>query len=146
MADSNNHLAGRLPPEPNQALRQLDRLVGTWKIAGGLLEGITTFEWMDGGFFLLQHVDARAGGRRIKGTEYIGFDEDTQTLRSHYMDVHGANFTYTWEIDADTIKTWFGDKDSDNCFEGHFNNDGRSYSGHWQWPGGGYAATLTRIS
>lgn len=42
------------------------------------------------------------------------------------MDVHGANFTYTWKINTNTIKTWFGDKDSDNFFEGHFNNDGAS--------------------
>ena len=104
MADSNNHLAGQLPPEPNPALRQLDRLVGSWRISGGLLEGNTTFAWMDGGFFLIQHIDAHARGRRIKGVEYNGFDQDTQTLRSHYLDVNGANFTYTWELNADTIR------------------------------------------
>lgn len=146
MADSNNHLAGQLPDEPNPALRVLDRLVGTWRITGGFLEGTTSFEWMDGGFFLIQRVDARALGRRIKGVEYIGYDQDTQTLRSHYMDVNGANFTYTWELNTntDTINTWFGEKDSDNFFEGRF-TDARSYSGAWQWPGGGYNATLTRI-
>lgn len=48
MADANNHVAGRLPPEPDPALRQLDRLVGSWKIAGGSVEGVTTFEWMEG--------------------------------------------------------------------------------------------------
>jgi hypothetical protein len=69
-----------------------------------------TYEWMEGGFFLIQRVNAVAGGRAIKGTEYIGFDEDTHTLRSHYVDVHGSNFTYTWEIDGDTIRIWFGEK------------------------------------
>ena len=63
---------------------------------------------MEGGFFLIQRVDARAGDRQITGVESVGFDEDTQTLRSHYMDVHGANFTDTWEIDGDTIRIWFG--------------------------------------
>jgi hypothetical protein len=101
---------------------------------------------MEGGFFLIQRVDAEAGGRQIKGVEDIGFDETTQTLRSHYVDVHGANFTYTWELDGDAIRTYFGEKGSNNFFEGHFSEDGNSYSGAWKWPGGGYSATLTRIS
>ena len=146
MADRNNHLAGLLPAEPYPALRQLDRLIGRWQVTGSLVQGFMTYEWMEGGFFLIQHVDAEAGDRQIRGVEYIGFDEDTQTLRSHYMDVHGANFTYTWEIDGDTIRIWFGDLGSDNFFEGHFSEDGHSYSGAWQWPGGGYTATLTRVS
>jgi hypothetical protein len=145
MADSNNQLAGKLPADPHPQLRQLDRLIGKWHATGSFLQGFMTYEWLEGRFFLIQHVDAHAGGRHIKGTEYIGFDEDTQTLRSHYMDIHGANFTYTWEIQHDTIRIWFGDKDSDNFFEGHFAEDGDSYSGEWQWPGGGYAATLTRV-
>jgi len=105
-----------------------------------------TYEWMEGGFCLIQRVNAAAGDRQIRGVEYIGFDEDTQTLRSRYTDVHGANFTYTWEIDAGTIRIWFGDKGSDNCFEGRFSEDGNSYSGAWRWPGGGYTVTLTRVS
>jgi hypothetical protein len=144
MADSNNHLAGRIPADPYPALRQLDRLVGEWMVTGPFVQGRISFEWMEGGFFLIQRVDAEGGGRLIRGVEYIGYDEDTQTLRSHYMDVHGSNFTYTWAIEGDRIQIWFGDQGSDNFFEGNFSEDGDSYSGAWQWPGGGYAATMTR--
>jgi hypothetical protein len=146
MADSNNQLAGRLPAEPHQKLRQLDRLVGTWEIGGAFLQGVTRFEWMEGGFFLIQHVDANARGHPVKGTEYIGFDADTQTLRSHYMDVHGANFTYTWELESHTIRIWFGERGSESFFEGRFAEDGDSYAGGWQWPGGGYEALLRRVA
>lgn len=142
----NNHLAGRLPSEPYAALRQLDRLVGTWEVSGSFFQGTISFEWMEGGFFLVQRVDGRAGERTIRGVEYIGYDEDTQTLRSHYMDIHGATFTYTWAVDGDAIRIWFGDQGSDNFFEGRFCEDGRSYSGSWQWPGGGYTATMTRTA
>jgi hypothetical protein len=144
MADSNNHLAGKIPASPYPALRQLDRLVGDWQVTGSFLEASISFEWMEGGFFMIQHVDGQAGERKTKGVEYIGYDEDTNTLRSHYLDVNGSNFTYTWEIQGDTIRIWFGDKTSDNFFEGRFSEDGHSYSGNWQWPGGGYDATMTR--
>ena len=77
--------------------------------------------------------------------EYIGFDEDTGTLRSHFMNTNGANFTYTWAVEGDTVRIWFGDKDSDNLFVGHFDKGRASYAGKWQWPGGGYEAKMTRI-
>jgi hypothetical protein len=146
MSDRNNDLAGKLPAQPYPVLRTLDRLVGKWKVTGSFLEGSIAFEWMEGGFFLIQHVDAHHGQQQVKGVEYIGFDEDTQTLRSHYMDTRGSNLTYTWELQGDILRTWFGDKDSNNFFEGKFSRDGNSYSGKWQWPGGGYEATMTRIS
>lgn len=145
MADSNNSLAGKIPAQPYSALQTLKRLIGKWEVTGSFIEGVVQFEWMDGGYFLIQHVSLKRGDHSIKGTEYIGYDEDTQTLRSHYMDNNGSNFTYTWELIGDTIETWFGDKNSDNWFEGTFSGDGNSYTGKWQWPGGGYEATMTRV-
>ena len=98
-----------------------------------------------GGFFLIQHIDFTQGGK-IKGIEYIAYDQDTDTLRSHFMDITGANFTYTWELDGKNIRINFGDKDSDMYFEGKFNNDNSEYSGAWHYPdGGGYEATVTRV-
>ena len=48
-----------------------DRLVGTWEVSGGA-RGKVTFEWMEGGFFLIQRVDLEQHGQRIKGIEIIG--------------------------------------------------------------------------
>jgi hypothetical protein len=145
MGDNNNARAASLPQAPNPALGQLERLVGSWSVSGPEVSGETEFEWMEGDFFLIQHVNITAFGRAIKGAEYIGYDEDTRTLRSHFMDNHGSNFTYTWELEGDTLRVWFGERGSDNSFEGRFAEDGDSYSGAWRWPGGGYQATLTRL-
>ncbi len=145
MSDNNNALAGQIPAEPYPALRSLHRLVGEWKATGPYLEGLMKFEWMEGGFFFIQYVDAHHGERKIKAVEYIGFDEDTQTLRSHFMDTNGSNFAYTWELVGDTLKIWFGDKGSNNFFVGTFSEDGNSYAGQWQWPGGGYEVSMTRV-
>ena len=149
MGDNNNARAGQLPPEPYPELRKLDRLVGRWKVSGPDVNGEVEYEWMEGGFFLIQHVELEAFGREIKGAEYIGFDEDTGTLRSHFVDNQGSNFTYTWDLDGDDLWIWFGEKGSDNFFHGTFEESGDRYSGRWQWPEpggvtGGYEAILTR--
>ncbi|MGI5132667.1 hypothetical protein ACQEVB_38100 [Pseudonocardia sp. CA-107938] len=146
MADNNNALAGNLPATPHPALRALDFMVGTWKETGPVASGTTTSEWMEGGFFLVRHIDFHTpGGRHIKAVEYVGFDEDTQTLRSHLMDNHGANFTYTYDIDGDTLTYWFGERGSDNFYRGTFDADRTGFSGRWQWPGGGYELDATKV-
>ena len=149
MGDNDNARAGTLPVSPNPALRKLDRLVGRWTVSGKLVFGEIEYEWMEGAFYLIQHVDLTAFERPIQGVEYIGFDEDTQTLRSHFMDNHGSNFTYTWDLEGDTLRIWFGEKSADNHFTGTFDKTGDSYSGRWQWPDGrggtgGYAVTVAR--
>ncbi|MCA2226354.1 hypothetical protein [Nonomuraea aurantiaca] len=82
--------------------------------------------------------------------EYIGFDEDTQTLRSHAMDNRGSNFAYTWELDGDTLTVWFGDEGFDTYLRSFFGDDGDTATGGWRRPTGdggtgGYEATMTRI-
>jgi hypothetical protein len=146
MADSNNHLLGNLPAAPSPFLQKLQPLIGEWRVASGYITGTTTFEWLDGGYFLVQHISLRHEGQPIKGVEYIGYDQDTQTLRSHYMDNRGGNFTYTWDVEDTSIRIWFGDKDSHNFFEGTFADGYASYSGRWQWPGGGYEVSVVRIA
>jgi hypothetical protein len=150
MADNNNASVATMPKTPNPALKKLDRLVGTWKVSGPNIDGEIRFEWMEGSFFLIQHFDFTYSKRKVRGVEYISFDEDTETLRSHMMDTVGSNFTYTWNIEGDTLTIWFGDKDSDNFYRGKFSDDGNVNSGRWQWPEGngkigGYEATMTRL-
>ena len=150
MADNNNANWDRLPETPYPALKKLDRLVGKWKISGPKVDGYTTYEWMEGGFFLIQCFDLTYDGERHKGTEYTGFDEDTQTLRSHLMEINGGNFTYTYDIEGDTLWYWFGDKGSDNFSRGIFSKDSNIINGCWQWPEsdgktGSYEYTTNRI-
>ncbi len=147
MPDNNNAHIMNMPKEPNDKLKQLiERLTGKWRVKGPEIDGEIEYEPMEGGFFLIQHIDFVQGGTKIKGIEYIAYDQDTDTLRSHYMDTMGDNFTYSWALDGKTIRINFGDKDSDMYFEGTFNDDNSKYSGAWHYPdGGGYEATITRI-
>jgi hypothetical protein len=146
VADNNNAYVMNLPKEPNVQLKKLaKRLIGKWQVKGPEIDGTIEYELMEGGFFLIQHIDF-VQGEKIKGIEYIGYDQDTDTLRSHFMATDGSNFTYTWQLDGETLRIYFGDKDSDMYFEGTFNSDGSQYSGAWHYPdGGGYDATVTRL-
>jgi len=146
MADNNNDRVGELPLPPHPAVKKLERLVGTWETGGGAPSTSTYKMGLGGHYFIQEFVTDTPTGRHIAGVEYVGWDEDTQTLRSHLMADDGSNFTYTWQLDDDgTLWTWFGDKGSDNFFKGTLSEDGNTISGRWQWPGGGFDAVSKRV-
>lgn len=151
MIENNNALAGKLPKTPYPELKKLEPLVGKWKIKGDDgLEAVSHYEWMEGGFFLIHYFDLKQGDEHHKGVEYIGFDENTQTLRSRLMEINGGNFSYTYQLEGDTLWYWFGDKGSGNYSKSKFSPDFNSYEGKWQWPNtdgstGGYSYKATRI-
>jgi hypothetical protein len=130
-------------PQSSDALGNLDRLLGTWKMSGGA-EGQIRYERLEGGHFLMQHVDLEYGGRRIKGVEIVGYLQRIGERRSEeihsrfYSFLDGRTLDYVYEIEDNTWKIWFGPKGSDNNFVATFTADGDSFSGAWKWHGGGY--------
>jgi hypothetical protein len=148
MAENNNQLMGNLPKEPNTLLKTLEPLIGKWEISGPDVEGEVTYEWMEGGFFLIQRYEIRQQGVH-KGIEYTGYDEETGTLRSHLTGTDGSRFTYTYELDGRTFYYWFGDKGSDIYSRSTLSEDCNSFSGAWHWANedgtpGGYEFTANR--
>ncbi|RSN63353.1 hypothetical protein DMH01_12270 [Amycolatopsis sp. WAC 04182] len=136
--------------EPSPELRALDRLVGTWKVTGGA-EGTVRYEWMPGGFFLLQHVELSQFEERITGLEVIGnlrpFGEPPgEDVVSRFYDSAGNTLDYAYELTGDTLTIWAGEKGSPAYFQGTFDAEGTSMTGDWVYPdGGGYTSTMTRI-
>lgn len=135
--------------KPNAALKSLERLVGTWKATdpsgAGAIDGVTTFEWMEGGNFLLQHVDFGDS----KGIEIIGFDEESKSLRSHYFDGSGKILEYTYELHDDTLTVSINMPRAKGQFIAKFSDNGDAYTGSWDWTQEGvkknYDATMTKI-
>ncbi len=140
---------GYQTPSPNPDLESLNRLVGTWDVAGGA-HGRTTYEWMEGGFFLIQHVDLENDGHQIKGIEIIGHlqpfgQAPSAEIWSRYYDNMGNTLDYVYELDGDTLTIWSGGKGSPAYFKGTFSDDSDTLSGAWVYPGGGgYESTSTR--
>jgi hypothetical protein len=138
-------------PVPNRDLKGLNRLIGTWKQTGGV-EGTVTYEWAEGGFFLIQHVDMVSGDQPIKGMEIIGHvqsfgEEPSQDIKSRFFSfLDGMTLDYVYEIEDDTLTIWGGERGSPAYYKGHFSEDGNTLTGGWVYPGGGgYEATTTRI-
>ena len=149
MADDSNTRDAQTqrPPQPNPDLKSLDKLVGTWAVSGDT-EGTVTYEWVEGGFFLFQHVEL--GGN--KGLEVIGHEQTfgevpSQDIRSRYYGFsEGETLDYTYELEGDTLTIWSGERGSPAYYQGTFSDDGDILSGAWHYPGGGgYEATSTRI-
>jgi hypothetical protein len=134
----------RSAPQPSANLQTLGRLIGTWKVTGEA-EGTVTYEWTEGGFFLLQHVEL--GGS--KGLEVIGHDhkygeEPSADIRSHYYGFsEGETLDYTYEIRGETLTIWMGDRGSPAYYEGTFDAAGTVLTGAWHYPGGGGYSTVS---
>ncbi len=148
--DANNAQAIQQPPQPNPDLKNLDILVGTWEMSGDV-QGQVTFEWMEGGFFLIQRVDlGPQDGQRIKGIEIIGHErpfgaEPSEEIKSRFYSNTGDTLDYVYELEGDTLTIWAGEKGSPAYARGTFGEDGNTGSGEWVYPGGGYRFTMTRV-
>jgi len=152
MTDNTNAYDAPPMPTPNPDLKSLDRLVGTWKVSGPDIDGQVTFEWMEGGFFLMQHFDFVHGGHQVKGLEIIGHlqpfgEEPGKDIKSRIYDNMGNTFDYVYEPEGDTLTIWGGEKGSPAYYQGQWSADGNTNSGAWTYPGGGgYESTMTRIT
>jgi|SRR5215211_1973179 len=134
---------------PRADLKALgDRLVGTWKVSGEA-EGETTWEWMEGGFFLIQRGWSRREGGEQKYLQIIGHDrmpgsEPADAITGRLYTDRGDTLAYVCELHNDTMTIWLGEKGSAAVYTGTFSADGNTIEGAWEWPGGGYKEKMTR--
>jgi hypothetical protein len=126
-------------PQPNSALKRLDRLVGRWSMEGHLvgsdennIKGETEFRWLPGGFFLEQRVQIDFMGLKIDSVELIGYDPETDTFPSTvYSNFAPVPLPYKWDVQGEnvTIAVSYGELDS--TFTGSWREDG-TFSGGWR--------------
>ena len=149
--NSNDVQAYGPPPEPSPGLRALDRLVGTWEVSGDYVQGPSYYEWVEGGYFLIQRFDFEGpDGHKVRGIEVIGHERPfgagpSGHTKSRAYTNTGDTLDYVYELEGDTLTIRGGEKGSPAYYEGEFSSDGNTLSGRWHWPGGGYEATSTRI-
>jgi hypothetical protein len=135
-------------PQPDPALRRLDRLVGTWAMEGNLvgsdeknIRGETTFGWLPGGFFLEQRAHIDFVGQAIDALELIGYDPESDTFPSTvYSGFAPTPLPYQWEVRGDSVTITVTYDSLDATFTGSWREDG-TFSGGWR-PNPGADETL----
>jgi len=136
-------------PTPAPDLKALgDKLVGRWKISGESV-GETTYEWMEGGFFLIQRGHVARPEATYDFIQIIGYDrtpgnEPGDEITGRLYTSGGDTLTYICEAGERTLTIWFGEKGSPSFYKGEFSEDGGTIAGAWHWPSGGYEETMTR--
>lgn len=151
MTDQGTAQAEQQMPRPSAILRRLERLVGKWNVTGGA-QGQVSYEWLEGGFFLLQRFDLVQGGHAVKGIEVIGHvapfgGNPSEDIKSRIYDNMGNTFDYVYELEGNVLTIWGGERGSPAYYRGVFSADGSVLSGAWVYPGGGgYESTSIRVS
>lgn len=107
-------------PTPDPALKRLEFLVGTWELTGrleagpagpaGEISGRESFEWLDGGFFLVHRWEGAMtfGGNAMadSGYEFFDYVPATGTYRTRFFnnlgpyDESGSTYAGGFEGDA----------------------------------------------
>ncbi|QBD81173.1 hypothetical protein EPA93_36450 [Ktedonosporobacter rubrisoli] len=144
------HTSSSATSQPAEDLKRLEKLVGTWALSADT-SGQVTYEWLEGGFFLLQRVDMLHAGHRIQGLEVIGHlrpfgEEPSADIISRFYGSSGETLDYVYELTGNTLMIWAGEKGSPAYYKGTFSEDGNVCVGAWEFPGGGgYSSTMTRV-
>jgi len=132
-------------PKPNPELQKLDKLVGIWNVSGEVC-GQVSYSWMEGGFFLVQYVDIEGA----KGLEFIGYDEESGKLKSHYFDDDGKVLEYTYYLNSIDHIVSIDMPGITGKFEGRYSNNGNTITGSWHWKQDGeemgYKAIYNRLN
>jgi hypothetical protein len=126
-----------------------DALVGEWDFSGDVT-GRARFDWLPGGHFLRQCGTLTLAGATHQAVEIIGAEkpfgagEPAEQITSRAYTDTGDTLDYTYELEGAVLTVWGGPKGSPAFSRAEFNGDRTVLSGAWQWPGGGYAFTMTK--
>jgi hypothetical protein len=117
------------------ALEPFDALVGEWDTEAthpsveGSVPGSTTFEWLEGGHFLVQR--SRTHHEPFPdGISVIGAPESGDGLVMEYFDSRGVRRTYGVSIENGTLRIWRDDPDFAQRFRAVLGRD--AFDGLWQ--------------
>jgi hypothetical protein len=97
---------------PNPALKPLKVLVGKWntmgthpQVPGTVFHGLTSFEWLEGGAFLIMHSEIDEP-EIPSGIAIFGSDDVTKELFMLYFDERGISRKYNVSFKEKTVIWW----------------------------------------
>lgn len=140
---------GDVPAERPSALNRLDALLGEWEMEASFEAdyfapgsppltargGRTTFEWLVGGFFLIQRF--AVDGPAPSGIAIIGAGAEPETFAQHYYDSRGVARVYQMSLDQGVWKLWREAPGFRQRYAGVLSADGSTITGAWEGPSDG---------
>ena len=127
------------PTTPDSFVAALDALVGEWVSEAAMplepgmtMSGTTTYEWMDGGRFLIER--STAAPRFPRSLSLIGRvepDDPGSRLVKHYFDSRGVARPYEITFEGVVWTLTRDDPDFSQRYRGTFSGDGKSITGAW---------------
>ena len=117
------------------ALEPFDALIGTWATEAthpefdGVVPGRITFEWLEGGRFLIQR-SRNEHELFPDALSVIGAREDGDGLVMEYFDSRGVRRTYGISLDDGVLRIWRDDPAFAQRFSATIGRD--SFEGLWQ--------------
>ncbi len=126
-------------PQPDPALRRLDRFVGRWSMKGHFvgsdeesIAGEARFRWLPGGFFLEQSIELDFGGLKIESLELIGYDPESDMFPSTvFSNLSPVPLPYSWDVRDESVTIAVSYPPLDATFTGAWREDG-TFSGGWR--------------
>jgi hypothetical protein len=123
---------------PNPALKPLSILVGKWDTVGThplfpdtIFHGHTSFEWLEGGAFLIMHSDIEEPGIP-SGIAVFGSDDSAEAYSMLYFDEREVSRVYEMTLNDDVWKIWRNSPGFSQRFTGTFVDEGHTIIGVWE--------------
>ncbi len=117
------------------ALEPFDVLIGTWDteathpLFDGVVSGSVTFEWLEGGHFLVQR-SRNDHDLFPDAIGVIGASEATKDLVMEYFDSRGVRRTYGVSLDDGVLRFWRDHAGFDQRFSATLGQN--AFAGVWQ--------------
>jgi hypothetical protein len=156
---------GDVPAERPVSLDHLDILTGQWEMEATFDAGYfgpgrppvtdrgsrTTFEWLEGRFFLTQRFTTEHPAAP-SGIAIIGAGPEPGTFIQHYYDSRGVTRTYQMTLDGGSWKLWREAPGFWQRYTGAISDDGTTITGAWEGSADGqdwkhdFGLTYTKVT
>lgn len=128
------------------AASPLHRLIGAWEFEASskgrfLGRGLATFEWMEGGAFVLQRAEDAptledsadwTAHSPMPVTSVLGFDDSNGEMAMLYSDARGVFRIYRMSLTDEAWTVWRDNPGFSQRFVGRFGDDGATIEGRWE--------------
>jgi hypothetical protein len=125
----------------NSALKRLGIFIGEWNLEitsmsfhldpSAIERGRSSFDWLEGGAFLIQHSDIAAPDFP-PSTAIIAPDDAAETYGMHYFDSRGVSRIYRMTFSGEIWTLWRDFPGFSQRFHGTFSEDHNVITARWE--------------